>query len=339
MRMRKDALAGSGARREEDEMTTKHVILGSGQIGTELARALVAAGQEVVSVRRDAAKGGADGVRVVGGNIADLAFAAEVARGADVLYHVMNPAYHRWAEELPPLTDGALHAARTSGARLVVLDNLYAHGRMNGQPMHEGSAQSLCSKKGALRKAMGERTLAAHARGELRVAIGRASDFVGPGIVQAHFGERFFQRVFAGKAGECLGPPSIPHAFTYGPDVVRGLVTLGREERALGHVWHLPTLPARPVDAWTAALGRELGLTIRAREVPSWGLSLLGLFAPEMRELKEMRYQWEAPYLVDDTRFRAAFGVEATPFEAQVRATAAWARARYGAKQAAASAG
>ena len=42
MRMRKDALAGSGARREEDEMTTKHVILGSGQIGTELARALVA---------------------------------------------------------------------------------------------------------------------------------------------------------------------------------------------------------------------------------------------------------------------------------------------------------
>lgn len=312
-------------------MTAKHVILGSGQIGTELARALRAEGHEVVSVRRNAGKGGADGVRVVGGNVADRTFAAEVARGADVLYHVMNPAYHRWAEELPPLTDGVLHAARTSGARLVVLDNLYMHGRMDGQPMHEGSPQVPCSKKGALRKAMGERFLEAHARGEVRVTIGRASDFVGPGIVQAHFGERFFQRVFAGKAGECLGPTSIPHAFTYGPDVVRGLVTLGREERALGRVWHLPTLPARPVDAWTEALSRALGIPLRTSVVPGWVLSLLGLFVPEMRELKEMRYQWEAPYLVDDTRFREAFGIEPTPFEAQVQATAAWARARYGA--------
>jgi nucleoside-diphosphate-sugar epimerase len=88
--------------------------------------------------------------------------------------------------------------------------------------------------------------------------------------VQAHFGERFFQRVLAGKSGECMGPPSIPHAFTYGPDIVRALATLGREERAVGRVWHLPTLPARPVTEWADALGRELDITVRVSEVPGW---------------------------------------------------------------------
>lgn len=310
-------------------MAVKHVVLGSGQIGNALARALRAEGHDVVSVRRSAG-GDADGLRVAAGNMADRAFAAEVARGAEVLYHVMNPAYHRWADELPPLTEGVVHAAKTSGARLVVLDNLYAHGRMNGLPMREDSPQVPCSKKGALRKAMAERLLESHARGEIRVTIGRASDFVGPGIVQAHLGERFFQRVLSGKPGELLGPASMPHAFTYGPDVVRGLVALGREPKASGHVWHLPTLPARPIQDWTGALGRELGITIRTTVTPGWVLAMLGLFVPEMREFEEMRYQWEAPYLVDDTRFRESFGFEATPFETQVRETARWAAARYG---------
>lgn len=312
----------------EAKRRQRHVVLGSGQIGTGLARLLHARGHEVVSVRRSA-KGGADGVQVVVGDVADPAFAKQVAAGADVLYHVMNPAYHRWAAELPKLTDGVLHAAETSGARLVVLDNLYAFGRMGGVAMREDSVEAPCSKKGELRQAMAARLFAAHHAGKARVAIGRASDFVGPEIVQAHIGERFFQRVLAGKAGECMGDPALPHAFSYGPDVVAGLAKLGEDDAALGHAWHLPTLPARAMNDWAVALGKELGRSIRVTSVPGFVVRMLGVFVPEMRELVEMRYQWAEPYLLDDARARATFGLEPTAFEDQVRATAAWAKRAY----------
>lgn len=301
-----------------------HVVLGTGQIGKSLAKKLKDLGHDVVTVRRDASKGGAEGIRVVAGNLSDRDSAAQIAKGAHVLYHVMNPAYHRWTTELPPMTEGVLHAARTSGARLVVLDNLYMFGRMDGVPMREDSAQNPCSRKGELRKQTAAQYLEAHAKGEVKVTIGRASDFVGPGIVDAHLGQRFFQRVLAGSAGECMGDPSLPHAFTYAPDIVDALIRLGSEPRALGEVWNIPTLEARSMNDWAKALSPYLKRDIRVTTLPSWLVTMLGLFVPAMRELKEMRYQWEEPYRVDDAKFRAAFGMSASPFEEQVKRTAAW---------------
>lgn len=53
--------------------------------------------------------------------------------------------------------------------------------------------------------------------------------------------------------------------------------------------------------------------------------------SPRMRELVEMLYQLEAPFEVDDSKFRAAFGVSATPVEEAVAETAAWVRRRFSA--------
>lgn len=321
------------SQRSEDFMSQSketHVVLGTGQIGKSLARRLHAAGHEVVTVRRDASKGGAEGIRVVAGNLSDLSSAEQLAKGAHVLYHVMNPAYHRWTTELPPMTAGVLHAARTSGARLVVLDNLYMFGRTGGAPMREDSVQAPCSRKGELRKRIAAQYLEAHAKGEARITIGRASDFVGPGIVDAHLGERFFRRVLKGSAGECMGDPSLPHAFTYAPDIVEALVRLGGEDKALGQVWNLPTLEARSMNAWAKALAVPLQRDLRVTTIPSWLVTMLGLFVPAMGELKEMRYQWEEPYRVEDAKYRATFGVSATPFEEQVKATASWVLSTWG---------
>jgi hypothetical protein len=64
--------------------------------------------------------------------------------------------------------------------------------------------------------------------------------------------------------------------------------------------------------------------------VPRVVLRAMGLFAPVVGEVAEMAYQWDAPYLLDDSRFRAAFGGTPTPFDRVVAATAAWAAATYG---------
>ena len=48
-----------------------------------------------------------------------------------------------------------------------------------------------------------------------------------------------------------------------------------------------------------------------------------------LRELKEMRYQWEAPYLVDSSEMQTMFDLQPTAFEAQVQATATWAQSKF----------
>ena len=53
-------------------------------------------------------------------------------------------------------------------------------------------------------------------------------------------------------------------------------------------------------------------------------LVALGLFMPLLRELRETLYQWEGPWVVDDSKFRTAFGATATDVDVAIRQTLAW---------------
>jgi len=60
-------------------------------------------------------------------------------------------------------------------------------------------------------------------------------------------------------------------------------------------------------------------------------IALLGIFNPLLREVVEMLYQKEEPYVVDGSRFAREFDFAATPLEEGVRRTLAWyARAHAG---------
>jgi hypothetical protein len=63
--------------------------------------------------------------------------------------------------------------------------------------------------------------------------------------------------------------------------------------------------------------------------MPRWLLNTLGLVVPMVREIREMAYQWDEPFIVDDRRFRAAFGARPTDAEEAARATVAWAKETY----------
>jgi nucleoside-diphosphate-sugar epimerase len=54
---------------------------------------------------------------------------------------------------------------------------------------------------------------------------------------------------------------------------------------------------------------------------------LLGLFSPLLREIPEVLYQKEEPYVVDGGNFQRRFGFSPTTLEEGVRRTMAWYRA------------
>lgn len=313
-----------------------HVVLGAGQIGTLLARSLRERGERVRQVRKGKASASTEGHEWTSGDLSDPTFAARVMEGAVAVYHCVNAPYHEWPKLLPPLQSGILAGARATSAKLVVLDNLYMYGRA-GEPMRETTPVRPCSKKGELRARLAEELLAAHGKDGVRVTIGRASDFFGPEVtLAAVFGERFYTRVLRGKLGEGLGNPDMPHAYSYGPDVAEGLRLLGAaEDDAFGRVWHLPAAHQGPTRELADALSVALGGKAELGSVPPWLFRALGLFVPQMREVPEMLYQWDQPFLLDDSAFRRRFSVEPTSVEDAVRETAAWARGRFGVARAA----
>jgi len=310
-----------------------HVVFGAGQVGPRLARRLAEAGRAVRLVRRGPHAGDLPGIEPVRADATDPAAVADAVRGASVVYHCMNPSTYSaaaWARELPRLQENLVAAAGRARARLVVLDNLYAIGRTFGHPMDEDSPSHPCSRKGEIRARLREALLAAARRGDVRVAIGRASDFYGPGGVGTYFADRFWKPALAGRRVAFPANPDTPHTYHFIPDVAAGLAALGEDDGAEG-TFMLPCLPAATSRAIAARLATALGRPIALSRVPPIAMRLAGLFVPLLREVAEMSYQWEEPFVVDDARFRARYGDLAAPAEEAARATCAWALATWGA--------
>jgi len=316
-------------------MSELHVILGAGQVGSAIASELLAQGKRVRQVRRGP-PGGDRRIEWRSGDLTDPAFAEEAMRGASVAYDCINPPYDRWPELLPGQRRGVLHGAMRNGVKLVQLDNLYMYGAPDA-PMTEETAAAPQSRKGELRARLAEETLAASRRGDLRVAVARASDFYGPGFVRATiFGDRFFQRVLSGRPAQVLGDADMPHSYSYGPDVARAMIRLGEAgDDVLGQVWHLPVRPAEGTRAMMERFAAALGVAVHLQRVPDWLLRAMGIFQPVLREVAEMTYQWKKPFVLDDAKWRRRFGDEPTPVEQGVAFTARWALEAFGRARAA----
>jgi nucleoside-diphosphate-sugar epimerase len=310
-----------------------HVVFGAGQIGVPLARLLAGRGHAVRLVSRSGSGSGLPGVAVERADASDPRATAEATRGAAAVYHCMNPRYSAavWAEQLPRIQESLIAAAGRAGARLVVLDNLYPLGRTGGRPMDEDTPLAPTSRKGEIRARLFEALLAAHRRGEVKAVTGRGADFYGPRGDQTYFNGRFWSGVLRGKPGQVPFDPGMPHTYHYVEDVAAGLAALGEApEDRLGRAWMLPCAPAEPTQALGARFGAALGRPVRIERIPRLLLKAAGLFVPILRELDEMAYQWGEPFVVDDRRFRAAFGLlPLPPGEAALR-TVAWAVEAFG---------
>ena len=169
--------------------------------------------------------------------------------------------------------------------------------------------------------------LDAHKKGRVRVAIGRASDFFGPGVRQSAMGARVFEPALTGQTATVLGDLSLPHTYSYVPDIARGLVILGQRDEALGEVWHLPGPETVTTREFLTLIFSEVGYSPKTQRAGKLMLRFLGFFNPQVRELTEIMYQFEEPFVVEHTKFVEAFGDISTPLTEAICTTVEWYRA------------
>ena len=310
-------------------MTSKnelHVVFGTGPIGMAVTEELVARGKGVRTASRSGRVKAPEGVEVVGGDANDTTFTRVASEGASVVYFILNPPYHKWPEMFPPLQDAVIEGAASAGAKLVILENMYAYGRTHGNPLTENTPFDPVEPKGAVRAKMSRDAIAAHKAGRVRVAIGRASDYYGPWGRQSHVGERVFYPALVGKKAYGSGNLDMPHTYTFVRDIGRGLVTLGEHDEALGEAWHLPAAETLTTRQFISLVCDVAGHGPNITPSPKLIMKVIGLFNPAVREVLKIFYEFEEPFIVDHSKFERAFGADVTPHREAITETLEWYR-------------
>jgi nucleoside-diphosphate-sugar epimerase len=307
-------------------MEKLNVIFGTGPLGYWIMQELVQKNEEVKLISKSGNIGYELPVNVTMGtcDATDPEQVFENCKEATVVYHCAMPPYTKWPEQFPPLMKGIVDGVSKAGAKLIFGDNLYMYGPTHGKEITEDLPYAANGHKGKTRALMAEMLLDAHKEGNVQVSIGRGSDFFGPHVINAAFGQMFFKPAFENKPVNLLGNIDQPHSLTYIQDFAKALIILAEEEKALGKAWHVPSAKAIPVSNVVQIIEQEMGKSIKKRVAGKFLISLLGLFDPMVREVKEMLYTWEDPYVVDSSKFENEFGLKATPLEASLKETIAW---------------
>lgn len=302
--------------------TRKALVIGAtGGVGGAIADRLLADRWHVRAINRDPAsaaqRSGRAGLEWVRGDAMAEADVVAAAAGCEIVAHGANPpGYRNWAGLQLPMLRSTIAAARAAGARILFPGTVYNYGPDAFPRIDERSPQTPRSRKGAIRVQMEQ----ALREAGVPVLIVRCGDFFGPkpgnnwlsqGIVKAG---RPIASVMA------PGPMDVAHAWAYLPDVAETFVRLLATDLSAFEVFqmkgHEVTL-RELVAGLEAAAGRRL----KVRRLPWPALRLAAPFNESLREMLEMRYLWNEPVLLDDSRLVRRLGAEPrTPLVEALRA-------------------
>ncbi len=305
-----------------------NIVFGTGPLGYAIAEDLLARGQSVKLVNRSGEGDIPEGATIVKADVTDSEMTREVCKNAKTVFHCAMPPYTQWPELFPAITYGIMKGAISAGANLVYGDNLYMYGQVNG-PIKEDLPYNAKGPKGKIRGEMADKLMQAHNEGKVNVAIGRASDFFGPRVLNSILGERVFIPAIKGKTITLLGRIDQPHTYTYIKDFAKGLVTLSEYKSAFGEVWHIPSAETITMQKFLHRVFKETITFPPVKTAPKFIVNVMSLFNPIIKELKEVLPNYELPYTVDHSKFEKAFGNHSTPHETAIRETINWYREKF----------
>ncbi|WP_063870779.1 NAD-dependent epimerase/dehydratase family protein [Paenibacillus sp. Root444D2] len=305
------------------------VILGVGPLGRAVMKELLRRGKKVRMVNSSGRASVPDGVEVMQADLMSESGALTALKGAKNVFQCASPPYHKWDGLFQQMMSHITKAAAHHKVNLIMGDNLYMYGEVTGL-IHEDLAYMASTRKGKVRAEVARDLLNLHQKGILKVTIGRGADFFGPQVGNSSVGSRFFTPVAAGKPISLLGNPDVPHTFTYIDDFGRALVTLSEHEDAFGQVWHVPNAETVSARRFAELAYEVAGHAPRIGTMGRGMLRLGGLFLPAAKEVIEMLYQFEQPFVVDSSKFVQRFGGEAgpTPLRTALTETVAYYRER-----------
>ena len=300
-----------------------HVVTGAGPVGSTVAQQLADAGHRVRLLTRSGSGPVHPLIERRRVDVSRPAALREALAGAVAVHHCIHgSAYDArvWRAELPRAERAVLEAAGAVGAVVVFPESLYSYGPVDGPMTEDLPRTATGGKLGVRTELLAQRD--ASATPTVSVA---ASDFYGPGVRNAHAGERLVPTVLGGRTMRVLGSLDQPHSFTYVPDLAAAMITAAGRQDLWNSFLHAPTaapLTQRRLVEMVAAAG---GVRVpRMSAIPAGVLGAAGLVSREMRELAETSYMFSRPFVLDSSASEERLGLSPTPVEAGLAETVAW---------------
>ena len=292
-------------------MSNTHLVVGAGSVGSALANLLAEDGQEVIVVTRSGSGPNHKNIKRIAADASNVSKLLEIAPQAVAIYNCVNPPYHRWAKEWPPLAESFLKYAEKTGAVLVTCSNLYGYGPVS-VAMNESLPLNAPGKKGKVRAQMWLDAKDLNDAGKIKATEVRGSDYVCAGE-QSRVGSRVLPKILAGKPAQVLGDINQKHTWTYPLDVARLMKIVALDSKAWGKAWHVPSNEAKTQKELVTELASTAGVkNPKLSSVPNIMWNLLALFNPLLKALKETAYQFQRPYILDDSAARKMFNMQPT---------------------------
>ncbi|MBU3734893.1 MAG: NAD-dependent epimerase/dehydratase family protein [Candidatus Planktophila sp.] len=295
-----------------------HVVIGSGTVGTNLAKKIAASGQKVLLLSRSDNRAHIPNVVRVQADASSFSGLISVAPKADYIYNCANPPYNKWEEQWPPIHRSLIELAIKNGAVLVTCSNLYGYGPYKGV-LTEDLPLNATWKNGRVRADMWLELKKLHDAGKIRSTEVRGSDYIAASD-QSRMGDRVVPRLKEGKGVQLLGELDKLHTWTDPEDVANLMMVVAKQEVAWGKPWHVPSNGPMTQRHVVRDIALELGVKDpKVSSVPAFMTKVLGLVNPVIRELSHTEYQFNEPFIMSDENARKTFGLKPKPWETVIR--------------------
>ncbi|MEV0394194.1 NAD-dependent epimerase/dehydratase family protein [Polymorphospora rubra] len=297
-----------------------HLIVGAGMVGSTTARQLADRGEQVRIVSRSGRGPTHPRIERVAADATDADRLGELAQGATAIYNCLNPAYHRWLTDWPPMAAALLTAAERSGAPLVIAGCLYGYGDVTG-PMTEENPLAATHPKLKMRADMWRDALAAQRAGRIRaVTEVRGSDYL---QAQSIFSFVMGKPLLAGRRTFVPAPLDVPHTWTSINDMAAMLVTAATDQRAWNRAWHVPSASPLTIRELATRFTKAAGAPApKLATIPGPIFRAAGFLSPMLRELQTTAYQFARPFVMDSTAATTTFGRRPQPLDEALREAA-----------------
>jgi nucleoside-diphosphate-sugar epimerase len=236
--------------------------------------------------------------------------------GSEVAYLMAGLPYKTslWQEQWPKLMKNVIDACKKHNTKLVFFDNVYAYGLVKGI-MTEDTPLNPTSKKGEVRAKIATMLLDEIKSGNLNGMIVRGADFYGPNALLSLTHQMVTTKLKEKKTSQWIGNIKKIHTFTYTPDAGKATAILGNTPSAYNQTWHALTSKEKITGEQYVKIASELmSRPNKVQALPKFGVQLLGLFIPVLKEFVEMMYQYENDYIFDSSKFEKAFNIQATEY-------------------------
>ncbi|WJE52771.1 NAD(P)H-binding protein [Bacillus cereus] len=287
----------------------KALVLGaSGSMGYAITKELCSRGIDVVAFSRDRGKledlfCGEERIQIVAGDVFKQENIVEAARGVDVIFHAVNIPYTDWELKQPKLLKNILETTKYHGAKLAMVDNIYAYGRQGGEKVTEETIKKPHTKKGKIRLQL---DLMAKQAG-VPVLTAHFPDFYGPNA-ESTLVHHTLQGVLANKISSFVGDKKLAREYIFTPDGAKAIVELALRDEAYGQNWNIPGSGVITGEEMIGHIRELTGYTKPIMTVKKRMIGMLGLFDKQMKEFLEMLYLTEEPVVLSGEKYESYIG-------------------------------